>query len=44
MSKLSTHYVFENTFFDVKKDGAYEMVSRAAVNPDYTVTPVPRAL
>ncbi len=39
MSKLSTHYVFENTFFDVKKDGAYEMVSRAAVNPDYTVTP-----
>lgn len=39
MSKLSTHYVFENTFFDVKKDGAYETVSKAAVNPDYTVTP-----
>lgn len=33
MSKLSTHYVFENTFFDVKKDGAYETVSKAAVNP-----------
>lgn len=39
MSKLSTHYVFENTFFDVKKNGAYETVSKAAVNPGYTVTP-----
>ena len=39
MSKLSTHYVFENTFFDVKKNGAYETVSKVAVNPGYTVTP-----
>ena len=39
VNKLSTHYVFENTFFDVRKNGAYETVSKAAINPGYTVTP-----
>ena len=39
VNKLSTHYVFENTFFDVRKNGAYETVSKAPINPGYTVTP-----